>query len=443
MPVWYETLKPFVNENKVVILGVVQEQHASRTRLYRQWGKYDFPIVQDPMTKLGMRAVPLIIAIDEQGIVRGTKLRPNQVDSQFLSVDYAKQSPLNQKQLDPEFQNRLLSASRPLQEVRDRVTADPSYLSQINLADALILKALSDTHRRANQAKSTDVAEPPNKGDNYENTQMQQAVLESVKQIQEAISLYKTVYEGSENPSVAFRLAVAYRMAFDSEGAAPLDFANASKFWTQALSKDPNQYIWRRRIEQYGPRMNKPYPFYDWIPTAQKEVAERGEIPWPQTVALTDSELAQPARGDWESQPMVNPDPETRITRSPLGIVRVDSTMVPYRLKPTQTGRLHLQFSIRRSKWNHESEPLMVWLEPNPNVQLQTNRLNPQNALRLIATSSLPQTVEVDLTISKDFNAASDGIELRGFALFNRCVDESGVCVYERFDFRVQIPVEQ
>ena len=41
------------------------------------------------------------------------------------------------------------------------------------------------------------------------------------------------------------------------------DFANAVNAWSQARNADPNQCIWRRRLQQYGPRLAKPYPFYD------------------------------------------------------------------------------------------------------------------------------------------------------------------------------------
>jgi hypothetical protein len=37
----------------------------------------------------------------------------------------------------------------------------------------------------------------------------------------------------------------------------------AVQYWTMALDMDSNQYIWRRRIQQYGPRLEKPYSFYD------------------------------------------------------------------------------------------------------------------------------------------------------------------------------------
>ena len=51
-----------------------------------------------------------------------------------------------------------------------------------------------------------------------------------------------------------FRLGVCHRMRYESERGLPTDFQRAVDLWSQAVSIDPNQYIWRRRIQQYGPR---------------------------------------------------------------------------------------------------------------------------------------------------------------------------------------------
>ena len=87
MPVWHETIKKLAPAN-LVVLGVVQEQHAERTRLYKQWKQYDFPIAQDSVTKLGAAVVPIFIGIDEYGIVRNTKLRPDGLED-FLAQSFA------------------------------------------------------------------------------------------------------------------------------------------------------------------------------------------------------------------------------------------------------------------------------------------------------------------------------------------------------------------
>lgn len=53
-------------------------------------------------------------------------------------------------------------------------------------------------------------------------------------------------------------------------------------------------YIFRRRIQQYGPRLDKPYPFYDWVSEARAAVLARGETPVEPRVEPGGAELAAP-----------------------------------------------------------------------------------------------------------------------------------------------------
>jgi hypothetical protein len=60
--------------------------------------------------------------------------------------------------------------------------------------------------------------------------------------------------------------APVYRARYDSLLRQPGDFRKAVEHWERALALDSNQYTWRRRIQQYGPRLDKLHPYYDWIP---------------------------------------------------------------------------------------------------------------------------------------------------------------------------------
>src|SRR5277367_3947434 len=96
----------------------------------------------------------------------------------------------------------------------------------------------------------------------------------------------------------------------------PGDFQAAVNAWGHALELDPNQYIWRRRTEQYGPRLAKPYAFYDWVVQAKAEVSRRGETPVPLTVEPHGSELAGPVRDVLaQAAGPLEPDPNGQIHR--------------------------------------------------------------------------------------------------------------------------------
>ena len=73
----------------------------------------------------------------------------------------------------------------------------------------------------------------------------------------------KAVLESPKSPVANFQLGVALRRRFDSGERQNADFLKAIDSWRKALGLQPDQYIWRRRIQQYGPRLDKPYSFYD------------------------------------------------------------------------------------------------------------------------------------------------------------------------------------
>ena len=88
MPVWHEALVELRKQNKVKLVGVIQEQHGDRCRLFAQWKGFDWPILQDKINLLGLRAVPKSIAIDEHGIVRSLNPSPNSIE-EFLNQTFA------------------------------------------------------------------------------------------------------------------------------------------------------------------------------------------------------------------------------------------------------------------------------------------------------------------------------------------------------------------
>ena len=84
MPVWHEGTAQWVKEGKLALLGIIQEQHPDRCRLLAQWMGFKWPILQDPISVLEPLAVPILVAIDEHGIVRSTKPQLNTFKAEFL-----------------------------------------------------------------------------------------------------------------------------------------------------------------------------------------------------------------------------------------------------------------------------------------------------------------------------------------------------------------------
>jgi hypothetical protein len=62
VPVWHEGTAKWVKDGKLVLLGVIQEQHADRCRLLAQWKGFRWPILHDPINVLEATGVPILTA---------------------------------------------------------------------------------------------------------------------------------------------------------------------------------------------------------------------------------------------------------------------------------------------------------------------------------------------------------------------------------------------
>jgi hypothetical protein len=82
-------MKPFIESNQLVMLGVIQEQHADRCLLFQQWKGLNFPVVQDAINANGIKEVPVYIAIDEYGIVRGRPRKPKGFADDFTQKTFS------------------------------------------------------------------------------------------------------------------------------------------------------------------------------------------------------------------------------------------------------------------------------------------------------------------------------------------------------------------
>jgi hypothetical protein len=158
--------------------------------------------------------------------------------------------------------------------------------------------------------------------------------------------------------------------------------------WQAALDTDPNQYIWRRRIEQYGPQLDKPYPFYDWVETARREITARGETPVPLQVEPWGSEFASPVERFEVTQASVKePDPLGRILRDEGQLITVEVTVVPPEVAPGGSTRVHVVFRPNpgtMAHWNNEVDDLRLWINAEQGWQANSH---------LFALPNPPQTI--------------------------------------------------
>ena len=202
-----------VKDGKIVLLGITQEQHPDRCRLLAQWKGFGWPILHDPINIMGSSAVPILVAIDEYGIVRDTKPRLARFEADFLNKTFADDAVA----VEPGWQTPQLPAGhdRPdFDALRKAAEREPTAAAWRTLGDALTLWG----------------------GDN---------------QINAAIDAYTRALKFAPNDGpTKYRLGVCYRRRYESAWRQSGDFQEAIDRWGGALERDPNQYIWRRRIQQ-------------------------------------------------------------------------------------------------------------------------------------------------------------------------------------------------
>ena len=212
------------------MLGVIQEQHAERCQLYAQWKNFEWPIVQDATTFLNLDAVPVVMLLDEHGVVRHMNPRSNTLEK-FIKTKF--EAPKNADSEKAKMKTDAGSKSKASKGSENKTNTK---------MDAKAEMATSDHVAAGNK----EILWRKDGGD---------AINAAIKHYSQALK------DNPKDPRLNFYLGVAYRARFDSDNAEPEDFDRSVENWTAALKANPNQYIWRRRLEQYGPRMEKPYPF--------------------------------------------------------------------------------------------------------------------------------------------------------------------------------------
>ncbi|HMQ23021.1 MAG TPA: hypothetical protein PKE00_11065, partial [Planctomycetota bacterium] len=229
---WHERLKEARAAGKIVVIGLIEEQHPDRCRLFLEWQGIDWPILVDSLNRSGVWAVPLVWAIDEHGVLRHTKPSVDWVLGDFLETTYDAPAETRVTKLPPS-------------------PAEASYLA----------------------------------GD-----------------YTTAIDLAGKELAAQPSHALHFLIGCAHRARCDAARpgsptatrARNADFQAAIDAWTRAIDAAPQNYIYRRRIQQYGPRLDKPYPFYDWVEEARNDLKQRGHEPPPLLVEPEGAEVARP-----------------------------------------------------------------------------------------------------------------------------------------------------
>ena len=206
------------------------------------------------------------------------------------------------------------------------------------------------------------------------------------------------------------------------------------------MKLNPNQYIYRRRIEQYGARLGKPYPFYDWVEQATTEIRERGDEPVELKVSISGAEIASPSREfatATANQAKMDWDTAIEIEVDDADLVSALAVAVPAKVTAGKATRVHVLVSpSENSKWNNEAGPATFVLNSVSNAQLSTSSF--EHPLPKEVESNETRRFEFEVLVDPD---ASGSVIIEGAVLINVCVSDSGLCNYLRKPFQIEIEV--
>ena len=384
MPVWHEKTQALRASGKLTVLGITQEQHPERCQLFAQWQGLDWPILWDPFNMTGTTVVPTATLIDEYGVVRSLRADPATIEPDFLAKDF------------------------PAPEADEKLPAGTGH----ELIEALLAK--EGTPKAAYYGALSDLLWNAGNGD----TAMQ--VLESYAK------------QHPRDAAAQWRLGVAYRMRHDSGERHDGDFQAALDHWNAGLELDPRQYIYRRRIQQYGPRLDKPYPFYAWIEEAEKALRARGVAPPRRIAPLSGAERTQAGRLQSADGPEEAPDPKGAI-EAPKGLLHTDAAIAwtaPGRASRGQGARIHIVLRPSGNRvllWDADAGPVTVWLEHR------------RIEYALEGSDKAEEQVALDFEVAFPEGKPVPGT-IRGYALYYACLDGPGECRSLRHDFELVVP---
>jgi hypothetical protein len=393
VPVWHERTRALREAGDLVVIGITSEQHADRARLFAQWHGIDWPILWDPFNLTGSSAVPNITGIDEHGLVRVVRPKPESFAEAFLAPTFAPPA-------DAAVRPWLLTPAS---------LAGPGDEGAVNALAWFLGVPWAAS---------------------FDSTALEAAMERRLAALASAVAV-----DGAD-PAWAFRLGVARRMRLDSPVARAGDLGAAVEAWSRALRADPHQYVWRRRLQQFGPRLDKPYNFYGWIERARAAITERGEEPLEVSIELCASESTEQGPLTF-TDAGAQPDPTGAIPRDEGVLVDVDAAVVRHtrvvegRLDLPTDVRVHVSLRPARGvHWTNDAGPALIWIDPPVGWRAERRLFT----LAAPASETSGELRAVDFELSPRPGVLL-GEELGGYALVYVCGPADGPCRFVRCEF--------
>lgn len=349
LPLWQKQLQPAVAAGRLHAVCVAHEQHAGRAGLLCHELGWPWLILHDPLSEVLQAPdsidFPSATVLDARGMIVHERLTLAELSAKVL----APKSGLHPLWVD-----------------------DPASASEVEpIEQPSRAQLLSQFQKQRQEAATLESLQP------LADHLLRQAFDSSTEQAHEIlpplISFYQEALHHTEDGRWAFRLAVAFRLAFDLSTAAQQTDAT---LWQRSLDylELANQSaaaspVWQEWLGHYRPAIDQTQAAYDWLanrlleplPTNTERRLDQTSLGLP-LFAIESVPADAP-----ETSPSANPSPWPRSTPVPPASIRIQPVWVNSRSSDDHGhwARLYLHVHLKRGDWSLETEPRLEWHPDN------------------------------------------------------------------------------
>jgi peroxiredoxin len=235
---WDATTKDLVKNHQLVVWGVCHDASPAQAQLFMQWKRIGWPIAHDVLNQNGIENLPLVIYINEKGIVK-------QVDPESgkLATKLAKSKALKPKEIPEEDREQLRDPKSTRRAASEGRSAEALCLH----GEALIIAGLP-------------------------------------AQIDEAVEVFSKASQSEPgNVRAWFGLGVAHQIRHQRGGSADSkgddDSKAAAQAWKKVRELAPDNEVLKIEIQQFKKKSGDVEKMFGWVEEARKEIIARGEKP--------------------------------------------------------------------------------------------------------------------------------------------------------------------
>ncbi|MDP1561283.1 MAG: hypothetical protein Q8M16_07790 [Pirellulaceae bacterium] len=349
LPLWQQQLQPAVAAGRIHVVGIAHEQHAGRARLLCDELGWPWLVLHDPLAE--------------------TLQAPNRIDFPSATVLDARGMVTYERLTLAELSVKVLA---PKSDLHPLWAADPDAAAEAAPLERPSRGQLLSEFQSQRQEDATLESLQP-----LANHLLRQAFDSSIEQAREIlppiISFYQEALHHTEDGRWAFRLAVAFRLAFDLSNAAQqtdaalwqrsLDYLELAN---QSAAASP---IWREWLGHYRPGVDQTQAAYGWLANRLLEpLPNTAERPMDQKslgLPLFAIESALPDAP--ETSPSENAISWPRSTPVPPASIQIQPVWVNSRSSDNhgRWARLYLHVHLKRGDWSLDTEPRLEWNPAN------------------------------------------------------------------------------